>query len=219
MQSCANQHEQMGLVRMPQIRKRRRLALLRLPVAGVRLSADGRVSMARSRPAARAAQLAMVPHPAYTVEPPDFLLVDAIRLVPRPPYKVQPLDTIAIQAFNLPAEEPINQVFPVGPDGTINLGFSYGSVTVAGMTLEEVKQAIEKQLVEARIKNPQAGQFTLGQMGGIQLIRGEHLVRPDGTVGLGIYGSVYVCGMTLDQAHTTIEGEVEPVFCGPAGFH
>jgi len=33
-----------------------------------------------------------------------------------------------------------------------------------------------------------------------QPIRGQHLIRPDGTVGLGIYGSVYVAGMTLDQA-------------------
>jgi polysaccharide export outer membrane protein len=35
---------------------------------------------------------------------------------------------------------------------------------------------------------------------GSQPIRGPHLVRPDGTVGLGAYGSVYVAGMTLDQA-------------------
>jgi polysaccharide biosynthesis/export protein len=32
-----------------------------------------------------------------------------------------------------------------------------------------------------------------------QPIRGQHLVRPDGTIGIGIYGSVYVAGMTLDQ--------------------
>ena len=31
------------------------------------------------------------------------------------------------------------------------------------------------------------------------------LVRPDGTVGLGVYGSVYVTGMTLQQARNAIE--------------
>jgi polysaccharide biosynthesis/export protein len=32
-----------------------------------------------------------------------------------------------------------------------------------------------------------------------QPVRGQHLVRPDGTINLGIYGEVYVTGMTLDQ--------------------
>src|SRR5205085_2363489 len=37
-----------------------------------------------------------------------------------------------------------------------------------------------------------------------QPIRGQHLVRPDGTVGMGIYGSVYVAGLTLDQSKDVI---------------
>jgi polysaccharide export outer membrane protein len=39
-----------------------------------------------------------------------------------------------------------------------------------------------------------------------QPIRGQHLVRPDGTINLGIYGSVYVSGMTLDQARAAVAG-------------
>jgi polysaccharide export outer membrane protein len=38
-----------------------------------------------------------------------------------------------------------------------------------------------------------------------QPIAGQHLVRPDGTVGLGIYGSVYVAGLTLDEARDAIQ--------------
>ena len=38
-----------------------------------------------------------------------------------------------------------------------------------------------------------------------QTVGGEHLVRPDGSVGLGIYGSVHVAGLTLDQAKAAIE--------------
>ena len=41
-----------------------------------------------------------------------------------------------------------------------------------------------------------------------QPIRGQHLVRPDGTIGLGIYGSVYVAGMTLEQAQTAVVAQV-----------
>jgi polysaccharide export outer membrane protein len=37
-----------------------------------------------------------------------------------------------------------------------------------------------------------------------QPVRGQHLVRPDGTVSLGIYGSAYVAGMTIDQAKESI---------------
>jgi polysaccharide export outer membrane protein len=35
-------------------------------------------------------------------------------------------------------------------------------------------------------------------------IRGPHLVRPDGTIGLGTFGSVFVAGMTLEQAKQQI---------------
>ncbi len=34
---------------------------------------------------------------------------------------------------------------------------------------------------------------------GRQVIAGEHLVRPDGQISLGIYGNLRVAGMTLDQ--------------------
>ena len=37
-----------------------------------------------------------------------------------------------------------------------------------------------------------------------QTVRGPHLVRPDGTVGLGAYGSVFVAGMTIDEARVEI---------------
>jgi len=38
-----------------------------------------------------------------------------------------------------------------------------------------------------------------------QPVQGEHLVRPDGTINLGTYGSVRVGGMTLDEARAAIK--------------
>ncbi len=35
-------------------------------------------------------------------------------------------------------------------------------------------------------------------------LAGPHLVRPDGTIGLGTYGSIFVAGMTIDQAKLQI---------------
>jgi polysaccharide export outer membrane protein len=37
-----------------------------------------------------------------------------------------------------------------------------------------------------------------------QPIRGQHLVRPDGTISLGIHGQVFVGGMTVDEAKSAI---------------
>jgi polysaccharide export outer membrane protein len=39
-----------------------------------------------------------------------------------------------------------------------------------------------------------------------QAVTGQFLVRPDGTVGLGVYGSVQVAGLTLEQARESIQG-------------
>jgi polysaccharide export outer membrane protein len=48
----------------------------------------------------------------------------------------------------------------------------------------------------------------LARAQGEQQITGEHLVRPDGTISLGRYGSVRVIGMTLDQAKQSIEAHL-----------
>jgi protein involved in polysaccharide export with SLBB domain len=41
-----------------------------------------------------------------------------------------------------------------------------------------------------------------------QPVQGEHLVRPDGTINLGTYGSVHVAGLTLDQARAVIKEQL-----------
>ena len=53
--------------------------------------------------------------PAYVIEPPDVLLIEAIHAVPKQPYHLQPYDTVAIQVGGTPAEAPISGLFPVGP--------------------------------------------------------------------------------------------------------
>jgi polysaccharide export outer membrane protein len=58
------------------------------------------------------------------------------------------------------------------------------------------------------LKNEPEVTVTLSQAGAVQDIRGEHIVGPDGTVRLGVYGSVRVCGMTLDEAKAVIESHL-----------
>jgi polysaccharide export outer membrane protein len=149
-------------------------------------------------------ELSMTTHPPITVAPPDILRIDANRLVPLPPYRIEPLDALYLFAEGAPEAEPVNGIYPVDPDGTINLGPRYyGQIQVAGMTPQEAEKAISKQL-SRRLQNP-AVAVSVAQSKGVQQIRGEHLIRPDGTVGLGTYGSVYVAGMTLPQVKACIE--------------
>ena len=149
-------------------------------------------------------ELNKVTMPPYTVEAPDILRIDAQRLVPLPPYKVDSLDVLYLYAPGTSDKDPINGLYPVDPDGTINLGPVYGGqFKVSDMTAQEAEKALAKHL-KAILKDTNIS-VSLAQSKGVQQIRGEHLVRPDGTVGLGSYGSVYVAGMTLPQVKAAIE--------------
>jgi polysaccharide export outer membrane protein len=137
------------------------------------------------------------------IEPPDILLIDAIRLIPRPPYVVQPFDVLLVRVANPLPNQPVDGSYVVAPDGTINMGFGYGVVRVAGLRLEAVQEEIRKALTKT-IRGPQVA-VGLGQFRGMQQLRGEHLVRQDGTISLGTYGSVNVTGLTIAQAKQQIE--------------
>ena len=152
-------------------------------------------------------ELKKVSLPPYTVEAPDILLIDAQRLIPLPPYRVEPLDSLYLYALGAPEQNPINGLYPVDPDGTINLGPTYGGqVRVADLTVPEIEKVLAARL--KNFLNEPAVMVSLAQSRGVQQIRGEHLVRPDGTVGLGTYGSVYVAGMTLPQVKQAIEAHL-----------
>jgi polysaccharide biosynthesis/export protein len=159
-------------------------------------------------------ELEKVSLPPYRIEPPDLLTVDALRLVPLPPYHVEPSDALFIQVRNVDPENPIQAgIYQIEPEGTLNLGLSYGRVRVVGMTVDEVKAAIEDHLkkdypkVEASVSLYQSRAF--------QFIRGEHLVRPDGTISLGTYGHVYITGMTLDEAKLAVEEQLSKYLQNP----
>lgn len=150
--------------------------------------------------------------PDYTIEPPDILIIEAIRMVPKGPYRVEPMDTLAITPVAPVPGEATNLVLIVDPDGTIDLGPAYGGkVKVVGLTLPEVKAAIEKA---SPLKNPQV-QVALYQSRGIQRLTGPHLVRPDGTIAIGVYGSVRVTGLSISGAKAAIEKHLSEFFLSP----
>lgn len=143
--------------------------------------------------------------PEYVIEPPDVLLIDLVRLVPKAPYKTAALDVLRIQGAGLLPEEPLAGIFAIEPGGRVNLGPSYGSLDLSGLSLEEAQEAIVKHLQQnVGIRTPEIS-VTLAASAGGQMISGEHLVGPDGRVILGSYGSVFVAGKTLQEARAAIE--------------
>jgi polysaccharide export outer membrane protein len=162
-------------------------------------------------------ELDKVSMPTYVIEPPDILLIDSYRVVPLPPYHVEPMDVLFIFCPGAPSDAPpdaqgvprvIQGNYPVEPGGTVNLGPTYGSVKLDGMTLQEAKAALEKNFKDHAIKDVTT-QVSVAQSRLLQQIRGEHLVRPDGTISLGTYGSVYVTGLSTDAAKAAIEAQLK----------
>lgn len=173
-------------------------------------------------------ELDMVTLPPYRVAPPDILLIEAVNNIRPPAAPLQAGDQLLIQLQNgLPLDpgvdaetnplqhqvelqmelefKLVNQIYQVGNDGEVDLGPAYGSIHVAGLTPEQAQAAIEHHLREnVGLLDPLVS-VSLPDIAGKQPISGEHLVRPDGTVGLGIYGGVYVAGMTLPEVKSAVE--------------
>jgi protein involved in polysaccharide export with SLBB domain len=137
------------------------------------------------------------------IRPTDVLLLDAVHCVPGPSYRVEPLDSLLIQVTGTEAEKPIVGQFEVSSEGTVDLGFDYGEVGVVGLTPEQTANVIKLGLSRF-LADPQVT-VALAQFGGVQQVRGEHPVDPDGTITLGSYGRVSVAGLSAEQARSAIE--------------
>jgi polysaccharide export outer membrane protein len=145
----------------------------------------------------------------YTIEAPDILFIEAIRVVPKPPYHIQATDVLSIDIPELFEEEggrPRDNRYLVDGEGRISLGPRYGKILVRGMTEDQATQAV-RDAIQEEIKDPQIS-LQLFQSSGQQPISGEHLVSPDGTVNLGTYGLAYVAGMTVEEATAAIEEQL-----------
>lgn len=151
--------------------------------------------------------------PAYRIEPPDILSIDVVQQVSESDYLLHASDTLMLTVTGTFPEEPIAGTYPIEAGGVIQLGFSYGTVEIAGMTVGQATKAIEGHL-RTLLRGPRVT-ITLRNVSGVQRISGEHLVGPDGTVTLGRYGSVSVVGQTLFEAQQTIANFLAPHFNAP----
>lgn len=155
----------------------------------------------------------MVSLPPYVIEPPDILLINAVKIVPKPPHVIEPFDGLLVRALYVDDQVPIQNAFFVDPEGKIDLGPSYGRVAVANLTIDDAQEAIRKHL--SQIYPNAEVSVSLAVSAGAQQIVGEHLVGPDGRVNLGTYGSVYVTGLTLEEAKARIEDKLSQYLVDP----
>lgn len=151
--------------------------------------------------------------PAYRIEPPDILSIEAVHLVPHSPYHLRTFDLLSIQCEGTLPDAPINGIFRLQPGGMVKLGFSYGEVAVGGLTVAEAEQAVEKHL-RTHLKEP-AVSLSLADIAAKQQISGQHLVGPDGSVNLGTYGSVRLVGLTLPEAKQALEEHLKEYLDNP----
>ena len=152
--------------------------------------------------------------PEYRVEPPDVLLIEAVNnlrpaqspILAGEPLFIQVGGTIPITPGAPKVKQQfktIDGTYVIGTDGYVNLGPEYGQVLCAGQPLNEIQRRIDTHLRQI-LKTPQV-LVTLPKPSTKQLVAGPHLVRMDGTVGLGVYGSVFVAGMTLTETKLAVE--------------
>lgn len=161
-------------------------------------------------------ELNKVSLPSYVIEVPDVVRLDAARLIPGPAYRLAPQDRLYVLAKpgTVFDEGPINGVYPVDPDGTIDLGAQYrGRVAVADLTADEAREAVQAHL--RRVAKAAEVSVALAQAGALPPVAGSYPVRPDGTIGLGAYGDVYVNGLTRAQAKRAIEAHLWAFLAGP----
>ncbi len=151
--------------------------------------------------------------PAYRIEPPDILSIDVVQQVSESDYILHAADSVMLTVIGTLPDEPIAGTFPIEAGGIIQLGFGYGNVEIAGMTVSQAGKAIETHL-RTMLRAPRVT-ISLRNVTGVQRISGEHLVGPDGTVTLGRYGSVSVVGQTLFEAQQTLVDFLSPHFNAP----
>jgi HEAT repeat protein/beta-lactamase regulating signal transducer with metallopeptidase domain len=95
------------------------------------------------------------------------------------PYRLKPLHLLRIQASISVPEHPLAGVYLVQPDGTLRLDPHYGTVGVAGMTLDEATAALEKQLGTI-LKDPRVSVAMAGWEADWHNLEADAVPRPAG---------------------------------------
>jgi polysaccharide biosynthesis/export protein len=155
------------------------------------------------------------PERPYVIEPPDILQIDSAQLVPKKSFRIAPFDKVKIVAdpTTTKLDNPISGTFQVDSAGEVVLGAAYGAVKISGLTRFEAEEAVLIKLQET-LKDPLVA-LTIDESRLEAGITGRHLVGPDGTINLGVYGQVKVGGLTVQEARKAVEEKLGTEFVNP----
>jgi len=158
-------------------------------------------------------ELNMTSLPAYRVEPPDILQIEMLKLVPLPPYRIDIYDVLRIRVMGTLLDQPIDDFYLVEGEGVVSLGPAYGTVRIAGMTVEEATDVITRKL-ELVLLEPYVS-VQLARTAGTQPLTGVYLIAPDGTINLRQYGMLHVAGKTVAEIRLDLQKHLRQYFDSP----
>ncbi len=158
-------------------------------------------------------ELSKMSLPTYRIEPPDILQIEVLKLVPRPPYRIETYDVLQIRVLGTILDQPIDGYYLVEGEGIVSLGPAYGTVRVAGMTIDEATAEVTRHL-HTVLQQPDVS-IQLARSAGTQQITGAYVVQPDGTVNLRLYGAIHVAGKTVIEARQALEQQIAQYFDSP----
>lgn len=158
--------------------------------------------------------------PDYTIEPPDILRIEVAKLIPRSPYILGAGDGLLVQVAKADGTVIVNEIFHVELDGTLQFGSPFddivdeggdlsqseGPINVGGLSMPDARRLIAAHVAKT-ISDPSV-RVSLSEFAAQQPISGEHLVAPDGTVNLGVYGRVQVTGLTIEETRVRINEQL-----------
>ncbi len=160
-------------------------------------------------------EIQKVTMPEYRIEAPDILRVELLRVSPTPQYKVDGGDILFVSISYKGQTEPFAVEALVTPDGVVNLPITYGgSVRIAGLSTEQIQDAIAKSAEAKDVKEPKV-QVNILQSRALTALRGEYLLSQDGKINLGGYGRVRVVGQTMEEAKQAIETHLSQFLSNP----
>ncbi len=165
--------------------------------------------------------------PDYTIEAPDILRIEVARLVPKSPYVLGPGDGLLVQAARPDGTVVLDELLHVELDGTLQFGSPFddpngetdealrvdGPINVSGISVSDARQMIAAHVAKT-VADPSV-RVSLKEFAAQQAVSGEHLVAPDGTVNLGVYGRVQVAGLTVEQAQERIDEKLSVYLQAP----
>lgn len=176
-------------------------------------------------------ELAKVVQPAYRVEPPDILSIEAIRLVPNANYtlssrdsltirvqrtsleQLAPNDVVGIRVPGAPVVSPIDGAYPINIAGYVSLGPPYGAVRIGGLTLKDAETAIETHLAEILV----APKTSVSIVEFKSPVDASFTIDIDGMVDFGApYGRLRLEGLTLAGSRDVLTAHFESYFSNPA---